>query len=89
MEPQARPENRGDVISQEVSLSEERIGVKVLEMVREERPQPWGAKWLELEWPLRRAGSLRTGKWGRQGNRCARNSTWPAVFLEPYSIGQE
>lgn len=37
MEPQARPENRGDVISQEVSLSEERIGVKVLEMVREER----------------------------------------------------
>lgn len=37
MEPQARPENRGDVISQEVSLSEERIGVKVLEMVREEK----------------------------------------------------
>ena len=37
MEPQARPENRGDVISQEVSLSEERIGVKVLEVVREEK----------------------------------------------------
>ena len=37
MEPQARPENRGDVISQEVSLSEERIGLKVLEMVREEK----------------------------------------------------
>ena len=37
MEPQARPENRGDVISQEVSLSEERVGLKVLEMVREEK----------------------------------------------------
>ena len=37
MEPQARPENRGDVISLKVSPSEERIGVKVLEMVREEK----------------------------------------------------
>jgi len=37
MEPQAKPKNRGDVISQEVSLSEERIGSKVLEMVREEK----------------------------------------------------
>jgi electron transfer flavoprotein alpha subunit/NAD-dependent dihydropyrimidine dehydrogenase PreA subunit len=37
MEPRPRPENKGDVISQEVSLSEERIGSKVLEMVREER----------------------------------------------------
>jgi electron transfer flavoprotein alpha subunit/NAD-dependent dihydropyrimidine dehydrogenase PreA subunit len=37
MEPQARPKNKGAVISQEVSLSEERIGSKVLEMVREEK----------------------------------------------------
>ena len=37
MEPQPKPENKGDVITQEVSLSEERIGLKVLERVREER----------------------------------------------------
>jgi electron transfer flavoprotein alpha subunit/NAD-dependent dihydropyrimidine dehydrogenase PreA subunit len=37
MEPQERPENIGEVITQEVSLSEERIGLKVLEMVREEK----------------------------------------------------
>jgi len=37
MEPKAKPENKGEVIIQEVSLSEERIGLKVLEMVREER----------------------------------------------------
>ena len=37
MAPQPKPENRGDVITQEVSLSEERIGLKVLERVREER----------------------------------------------------
>nr|NIR12897.1 electron transfer flavoprotein subunit alpha/FixB family protein [Desulfobacterales bacterium] len=37
MEPQPKPENKGDVITQEVSLSEERIGIKVLERVREER----------------------------------------------------
>ena len=37
MEPQASPENRGDVINLKVSPSEERIGVKVLEMVREEK----------------------------------------------------
>jgi electron transfer flavoprotein alpha subunit/NAD-dependent dihydropyrimidine dehydrogenase PreA subunit len=37
MEPQPKPENKGNVITQEVSLSEERIGLKVLEMVREEK----------------------------------------------------
>lgn len=37
MAPQTKPENKGDVITQEVSLSEERIGLKVLERVREER----------------------------------------------------
>ena len=37
MEPKAKPENKGEVITQEVSLSEERIGLKVLERVREER----------------------------------------------------
>jgi electron transfer flavoprotein alpha subunit/NAD-dependent dihydropyrimidine dehydrogenase PreA subunit len=37
MEPQPRPENKGDVITLEVSLSEERIGLKVLEVVREEK----------------------------------------------------
>lgn len=37
MEPQPKPENKGDVINQEVSLSEERIGLKVLELVREEK----------------------------------------------------
>lgn len=37
MEPQPKPENKGDVITQEVSLSEESIGIKVLERVREER----------------------------------------------------
>ena len=37
MEPQEKPGNKGDVITQEVSLSEERIGLKVLEIVREEK----------------------------------------------------
>jgi electron transfer flavoprotein alpha subunit/NAD-dependent dihydropyrimidine dehydrogenase PreA subunit len=37
MEPQEKPENKGDVINQEVSLSEDRIGLKVLEVVREEK----------------------------------------------------
>ena len=37
MEPQEKPGNKGGVITQEVSLSEERIGLKVLEMVREEK----------------------------------------------------
>ncbi len=37
MEPQPKPGNKGDVITQEVSLSEERIGSKVLELVREEK----------------------------------------------------
>ena len=37
MEPQPKPENKGDVINQEVSLSEERTGLKVLEVVREEK----------------------------------------------------
>jgi len=37
MEPRPKPENKGDVINYEVSLSEERIGSKVLEVVREEK----------------------------------------------------
>ena len=37
MEPQEKPENKGEVITQEVSLSEERIGLTVLETVREEK----------------------------------------------------
>lgn len=37
MEPQPKPGNKGDVINQEVSLSEQRIGSKVLEVVREEK----------------------------------------------------
>jgi electron transfer flavoprotein alpha subunit len=37
MEVRAKPENKGDVISHEVSLSEEEIGSEVLEVVREEK----------------------------------------------------
>jgi len=37
MEPKPKPKNKGDVINYEVSLSEERIGSKVLEVVREEK----------------------------------------------------
>jgi electron transfer flavoprotein alpha subunit len=37
MEPKPKPENKGDVINHEVSLSEERIGLKVLEVVKEEK----------------------------------------------------
>jgi electron transfer flavoprotein alpha subunit len=37
MEVRPKPENKGDVITQEVSLSEEEIGVKVLEVVKEKK----------------------------------------------------
>ena len=37
MEVRAKPENKGDVIIHEVSLSEEEIGSEVLEVVREEK----------------------------------------------------